>query len=103
MPQPYKGRRVRATVRLPYNVAETAARHAARNGWSMSQYIAWCVERMNDKRTGLVPTPPESHGAADGVDRIGGEAVSLAEMIATLPAQDDELFAETYDIPMAHL
>lgn len=60
MPQPYKGRRVRATVRLPYDVASIAARHAARNGWSMSQYIAWCVERMNDKRGRDAPTPVEA-------------------------------------------
>ena len=85
MPQPYKGRRVRATVRLPYATAQIAARHAARNGWSMSQYIAWCVDRMNWARERDRPTTPEATGGADGIDRIHGEAVSLSDMLA-----DDE-------------
>lgn len=45
MPQPYKGRRVKMTIRLPAGVhAEAAARAAARR-WDMSTYIGYCVER----------------------------------------------------------
>lgn len=45
MPQPYRGRRVKLTVRLPYDVFEEAALRADARRWDMSAYIAWCVER----------------------------------------------------------
>jgi len=45
MPMPSKGRRTRATVRLPYDVAAAAAIKAKARRWSMSEYIAFCVER----------------------------------------------------------
>lgn len=33
------------TTRIPYDVTSQAAQNAERRGWSMSQYVAWCVER----------------------------------------------------------
>jgi hypothetical protein len=45
MPQPYKGRRVKMTIRLPLDVhAEAAARAHARR-WPLGEYVAWCVEK----------------------------------------------------------
>ncbi|HET6896882.1 MAG TPA: hypothetical protein VFK70_00975 [Vicinamibacteria bacterium] len=46
MPQPYKGRRVKMTIRLPYDVHEEAASRAAARRWNLSQYVGWCVERQ---------------------------------------------------------
>lgn len=46
MPQPYKGRRIKLTIRLPYDVhAEAAARAHARR-WPLGEYIGWCVENQ---------------------------------------------------------
>jgi hypothetical protein len=44
MPQPHKGRRVRMTVRLPYDLHAEASQRAAARKWNMSDYVAWCVE-----------------------------------------------------------
>jgi len=44
MPQPHKGRRVKLTVRLPYDLAAECAVRAKARRWNMSEYIGWCVE-----------------------------------------------------------
>lgn len=65
MPQNYKGRRIKCTTRLPYDVAMSAAKNAASRRWSMSEYIAWCVERMLSSRPpNRSPEPPDVIEAA---------------------------------------
>jgi len=48
MPQPYKGRRVKLTVRLPVDVHAEAARRAAARRWNLSTYIGYCVENQQN-------------------------------------------------------
>ena len=43
MARPYKGRRQRVTVRLPYDDYRRAAVRAQQRGWFLSEFIAWCV------------------------------------------------------------
>jgi hypothetical protein len=45
VPQPYKGRRIKLTVRLPYDVHAEAAVRAKARRWNMSEYVGWCVEQ----------------------------------------------------------
>jgi len=69
MPQPYKGRRIKMTIRLPYDVhAEASARATARR-WSLGEYIAWCVENtINPARVRAAerPDPTIDHRSAEG-------------------------------------
>jgi len=74
MPQPYKGRRVRATVRLPIDLYAEAADRARARRWNMSDYIAWCVEqtvRPTVRRAGPPLGPPKTpdsiHVLVDGI------------------------------------
>ena len=48
MPQVYKGRRVKLTIRLPHDVHQEAALRAAARRWDMSTYIGWCVENQQN-------------------------------------------------------
>jgi predicted HicB family RNase H-like nuclease len=59
MPQPYKGYRQRVTARLPFDVAAKAAEQAALKRWSMSQYVAWCVEAQLNRPPTRNTLPPE--------------------------------------------
>lgn len=43
MPQPYKGRRMALTVRLPMDLYVEATRQAKHRQWSISHYVAYCV------------------------------------------------------------
>lgn len=45
MPQPSRGPRLRVTARLPVDVFREAALRASQRGWSMSDYISFCVSR----------------------------------------------------------
>lgn len=49
MPQPYKGRRIALTVRLPLDLYTEAARRATLRQWSISHYVAYCVKREFEK------------------------------------------------------
>lgn len=46
MPNPYKGLRKRANVRLPVDVFTAAAVAARTRRWSMSEFIAYAVEEQ---------------------------------------------------------
>lgn len=46
MPQPSKGRRVRITVRVPYDLHAEAAKRAKGRRWNMSDYVGWCIEQQ---------------------------------------------------------
>lgn len=46
MPQPYKGRRVKMTIRLPADVYHDAAKAAAARRWNMTTFVGWCVENQ---------------------------------------------------------
>lgn len=48
MPQPYRGRRVKMTIRLPADVYDEAAARAAARRWNMSTYVGWCVEKAHN-------------------------------------------------------
>jgi len=74
MPQPYKGRRVRATVRLPIDLHAAAAERARARRWNMSDYIAWCVEqtvrpeaRRQVPPLGPARKPDSIHALVDGI------------------------------------
>jgi hypothetical protein len=43
MPQPYKGRRIALTVRLPFDIYTEAAREAKHRQWSISHFVAYAV------------------------------------------------------------
>lgn len=49
---PHRGRRVQATVRLPFDEYREVAVRARARGWSMSDYIGWCVARQLGNRPG---------------------------------------------------
>lgn len=42
---PSRGRRIRVTARLPYDEFREASIRQQRLGWSMSDFIAYCVRR----------------------------------------------------------
>lgn len=43
MPMPHKGHRIALTIRLPYDDYRQVAYRAKGRGWSLSQYVAYCV------------------------------------------------------------
>lgn len=45
MPMPHRGQRVALTIRLPYDEYREVAVRAKGRGWSMSDYIGYCVGR----------------------------------------------------------
>lgn len=45
MGMPHRGRRVQATVRLAFDDYREVAVRARARGWSMSDYIAYCVSK----------------------------------------------------------
>jgi hypothetical protein len=45
MPMPARGKRIRVTARLPPDDFREAATRARNRGWSMSDYVAYCVAR----------------------------------------------------------
>ena len=52
------------TTRLPYDVAISAAKQANARRWSLSEYVAWCVERMIANRPNeRSPEPPEAQAS----------------------------------------
>lgn len=61
MPQPYKGRRIALTVRLPVDLYTEASRMAARRQWSLSHFVAYCVAR--EAKAGSKKSRPAITGA----------------------------------------
>lgn len=51
VPMPKKGVRARVTVRVPIDDFREAATRARSRRWSMSEYVAYCIERE------IRPTP----------------------------------------------
>jgi hypothetical protein len=45
MPMPARGKRIRVTARLPPDDFREAATRAKNRGWSMSDFIGFCVAR----------------------------------------------------------
>ena len=68
---PHRGRRVQATVRLPVDEYREVATRARARGWSMSDYIGWCVAQQvrpkgPTKTDPLLTKPTVTAGARAG-------------------------------------
>ncbi|HEY6414823.1 MAG TPA: hypothetical protein VIX41_01255 [Acidimicrobiales bacterium] len=77
MPSRSRGPRIATTVRMPYDEYREMARRARARGWSMSDYIAYCVAqqvRVKGKRGGKPATAALKASAYDApLSRFGHE------------------------------
>lgn len=74
----HRGTRIQVTVRLPYDEYREVASRARRRGWSMSDYVGWCVAKEltgKANKRGEVPKTLE----ADPLRLEPGDSFGLAQ------------------------
>lgn len=78
MPMQHRGTRIQMTVRLPYDEYREVAARARRRGWSMSDYVGWCVGKEltgKSNKRGELPSSFE----ADPLRLESGDSFGLAQ------------------------
>jgi len=70
-----RGRRIAVTVRLPFDLYREVASRADFKGWSMSDYVNWCIAKeVSSKYTSVreqSQASPYAAAMADGlIDRL---------------------------------
>lgn len=82
---PHRGKRLQLTLRLPPDLYAEVARRARGRGWSLSDYVAWCVaneirpKRRHDDPLGLLPQPGPKNAPPGGAARSGHLVLDVPE------------------------